>query len=220
MFDIAAQLFIGITVAVLAYVQWRVSLREERQHRKTEAEARRLQVEAEELYQKRQDEAGRIQEARQRDANMAKWGGTVIDLMAELETACNPLASEVVHKRIEFDQLGTRASALVDRGRLFFPNVKGSWQQVDDEGFRVEILDQVLRACYVARFMAARDGTDSPLLMRHHIWQARRRFVSLLQSEMRHSLREVNQASMGVSVPVDPRQWEKPTRPLRLPDQA
>lgn len=204
--DIAVQLFIGVTVALLAFVQWHVSRRDEKLHRRTEAEARRQQGRAEDLHQ-----------ARQRDANMAKWGGMVIDLMADLETACRPLASDFVHKPGEFDQLGSRASALVDRGRLFFPNVMSSSGQLDDEGIRVEILDHVLRACYVARFMAA-NGTDNPLLMRHQVWQARRRFVSLLQSEMRYSLREVTEESMGVSVPVDPHRWEKPARPLRLPD--
>jgi hypothetical protein len=206
MIEVLAEVFIGLAVAGLATVQWFILRRDgQRQHT--------LAREAEEA-QRRVDELERV---RQRDANVAAWGGAVIDLMAELEVACWPLSSEPLHRRIKFHELGHKASALVDRGRLFFPNVKQDPSNATDEGVRVRILDQVLRACYVARHLAAEGGGD-PRHMRHHVWQARRDFVALLQGEIKLSLRPVTEESVGDSVPIDPQLWSKPTKPLRLPE--
>lgn len=199
MYEVLAEVFVGVAVAGLAMVQWFISRRDSQK-------AERVRHEVEELERERQ-----------RDANVAIWGGKVIDLMSELEVACFPSSPD--HRTSAmFDELGWRASALVDRGRLFFPNVKPSSGEVEDEGIRVEILDHVLRACSVARHMAA-NGPCDPQAMRHQVWQARRNFVKLLQSEMINSLRPVTKESMGVSVPIDPRLWPPPTKPMRLPDR-
>lgn len=111
-----------IAVGVLAWVQWLVSAR-----------------------------ASQRAEARQRDAEMTRWGSDVIDMMAELETACLPIALGSHYSNQEVEHLSHHASALVDRGRLFFPNVPGGSEGPHDEGTRVKLLDEVLRACYVAR---------------------------------------------------------------------
>lgn len=154
--------------------------------------------------------------ARQRDTEMTRWGGEVIDMMAELEGACSPLADESAVSPRESDLLSQRASALVDKGRLFFPNVRPKGSRPDDEGTRVQILDEVLRACYVARHLATGGDVDR-LTLRGHVWQARRRFVSLLQKEMGKSLRKVGVDSEGQHVPLNPRFWDSPTRKLNLP---
>lgn len=206
MIEVLAEVFIGLAVAGLATVQWFISRRDgQRQHA--------LAREAEEA-QRRVDELERV---RQRDANVAIWGGQVIDLMAELEVACWPSSSEPSAEPAKFHELGQRASALVDRGRLFFPNVKPDYAPPADEGVRVRILDQVLRACYVARHMAVAREIDARL-MRHHVWQARREFVALLQGEIRESLRRVTVESAGDSIPVHPATWRKPAKPMRLPE--
>lgn len=152
---------------------------------------------------------------RQRDGEMTRWGADVIGLMAELETAASPLSAETDYTSAEIERLGHRASALLDYGRLFFANVK-SVKSHDDEGIRVKILDQVLRACYVARYLATHPDADG-FLLRRHMWEARRTFVTLLQKEMGCALKRSGIDSQGEHVPKDPLLWIQPTRQLILP---
>lgn len=179
-----------VVVGVLAWVQWLVSAK-----------------------------ASERAEARQRDTEMTSWGSDVIELMAELETACSPIAANSQYSAREVEALSHRASALVDRGRLFFPNVPGGTEGPYDEGTRVKLLDEVLRACFVARHLAAEGATDR-IKLRAQVWQARRRFVTLLQAEMGPSLRQVGEDSRGVHVPPDPSTWPDATRKLNLPSQS
>ncbi|NOV21237.1 hypothetical protein E5S70_35505 [Ensifer adhaerens] len=176
--------------------------------------------------------------SRQRDVEMTQWGHEVIDVMAEIETACFPLSPETRYSPSEIEKLSQRASALVDKGRLFFPNVKGEnhgnflglpigWpptfskakRAVDgggDKGTRVKILDYVLRGCYVARHLAVGFNGDKEAL-RAHVWQSRGDFVSLLQKEMGNSLRRRDRDDAGDHVLKDPSLWDVPERPLTLP---
>jgi hypothetical protein len=184
-----------IAVGVLAWVQWGISKKSDDQHRDAERQA----------------------EARQRDGEMTRWGFEVIELMAEVETAAHPISPETRYTNAEIEKLSHRASALLDKGRLFFPNVAGG-HGPKDEGTRVKLLDEVLRTCYVARHLAA-DGDVEREMLRRHVWQARRSFVSLLQNEMGPWLRQVGEDSMGDHVPLNPRFWEPPARKLILPHQ-
>jgi hypothetical protein len=188
----------GATVAVgiLAWVQWVISKNAEDRHRRSEQQA----------------------EARQRDGEMTRWGFDVIELMAEVETAAFPISTQTKCSHADAERLGDRASALVDKGRLFFPNVVGGREGPQDEGTRVKLLDEVLRTCYVARHLAAEGDADREVL-RTHVWQARRRFVSLLQNEMGPWLRQVGEDSKGDHVPLDPKSWDPPTRRLILPSR-
>lgn len=180
--------------------------------------------------------------SRQRDVEMTQWGHEVIDVMAEIETACFPLSPETRYSPGDIEKLSQRASALVDKGRLFFPNVKNenrgtflglmiSWPlifpkrkpAVDsggyDKGTRVKILDHVLKACYVARHLAIGFDGDTETL-RAHVWQSRGDFVSLLQEEMGNSLRRKDSDGAGDHVTKDPRFWKVPERPLTLPQSG
>ncbi|MEY9584068.1 hypothetical protein [Sinorhizobium fredii] len=179
--------------------------------------------------------------SRQRDVEMTQWGHEVIDVMAEIETACFPLSPETRYCPSEIEKLSQQASALVDKGRLFFPNVKDegrgtlfgltiSWlpafpkrKPVGDSGYdkgtRVEILDHVLRACYAARHLAIGFDGDKETL-RAHVWQSRGNFVSLLQEEMGNSLRRKDSDGAGEHVPKDPRLWGFPERALTLPQSS
>lgn len=176
--------------------------------------------------------------SRQRDAEMTQWGHEVIDVMAEIETACFPLSPETKYSPPEIEKLSERASALVDKGRLFFPNVEDrdrfnllgltmGWlptfsksKRADDmggdKGTRVKILDHVLRACYAARHLAIGYDGDKEAL-RAHVWKSRGDFVSLLQEEMGNSLRRKDSDGAGQHVPKDPRAWGKSDRSLTLP---
>ncbi|TPL19434.1 hypothetical protein FJ952_11065 [Mesorhizobium sp. B2-4-10] len=212
---VVAQMFTGFTIAGFAWVQWIISRRDEARHRAAERQAKQQEAHDEEKRRRDSDAAEVLQQARQRDAQMAAWAAEVIHLMADLEVLCYPLAVDLVPKASEFEVASAKASALVDRGRMFFPNVMLGQ---DPDGIRVQLLDHVLRCCYVARHMAAGGGGDR--VMRHHVWQARRRFVTLLQDEMKLSLRTVKEDSAGSGVLIDPRQWREPTIPLKLPYKA
>jgi len=211
--SVVADVLTALALAAFAWMQWRISRRDERDARANEAEAetqrRRAQLEQDRL----RHEADELHRVRERDTQIAAWGAEVIDVLAGLEVLCDPLANDKKPSAWEFETASARTSALVDRGRMFFPNVMIGQ---DPDGIRVQILDHILRACYVARHMAV-TGARADRLMRYHVWQARRRFVSLLQAEMKHSLRTVSEDKAGESIPIDPREWDEPTVKFKLP---
>lgn len=151
---------------------------------------------------------------RQRDSDLTRWGGDVIDLMAEVETACHPLAPDDLLDHMAVERLSHKASALVDKGRLFFPKVKERGSK--DKETRVKLLDEVLRTCYVARDLAFRGRPRDGKKLRNQVWQSRRRFVSLLQDEMKGSLKKVGKKDKGDYVGKNPRDWDEVSRNLRL----
>ncbi|MHB9445724.1 hypothetical protein ACYG9R_03000 [Mesorhizobium sp. RSR565B] len=153
---------------------------------------------------------------RERDSDLTGWGSDVIDLMAELETHCDPIVKDGTLDRAAVERLSFQASALVDKGRLFFPNVKDSPQS---DGIRTKILDEVLRACYAARYLSAHGVTNNRAL-REQVWAMRKRFVELLQQEMRPSLRKVGKDHIGQHVEMEPALWVKHRRKLVLAGDA
>lgn len=154
--------------------------------------------------------------ARQRDGEMTNWGFRVVDVMAEIETRCHPLVEGFSVESSEFERLSERASALIDQGRLFFPNVGVRKGRLDDEGIRVKVLDEVLKACYVARHCAV-FGTADGQVLRGQVWDARRRFVSLLQQAMGQSMVRGSVDSAGQHIAKDPTTWAPPSRVIGLP---
>lgn len=155
-----------------------------------------------------------VQQRRQRDAELMRWGRQVIALMAELESHCRPLRSKA-KDAVDFERveaLAAAASALVDEGRLFFSNVHrekapaGTPRLAAFSGFRPLILDEVLRAYYVARALATRGRTGGDQL-REQVWSARGRFVTCLQAEMGASLRRTSHRNMGEEIDPDPTRW-------------
>jgi hypothetical protein len=153
---------------------------------------------------------------RQRDAELTTWAHKVLETMAEIETACFPISSGTVYSPKECEILSYRASALVDKGRLFFPNVINKKSDREDQGTRVKILDQVLRACYAARYLAAEKPIDGEKL-RAHVWAARKNFTILLQAEMGKSMRKSPHDQAGEHIPLDPNSWGEAGRQLKLP---
>lgn len=154
--------------------------------------------------------------ARQRDGEMTNWGFRVVELMAEIEGRCYPLVAGSKTEGSELERLSERASALIDQGRLFFPNVGVKKGRPDDEGIRVKVLDEVLKACYVARHCAVY-GTADGEAMRGQVWDARRRFVNLLQEAMGKSMVRGTVDSAGQHIGKDPTSWLPPTRVMGLP---
>ena len=126
--------------------------------------------------------------------------------MAAVEILCEfgPLANQCERAAA----LAADASALVDQGRLFFPNVETDNLVGEDKGrgWRVAILDEVVRAYYVAKLAASEPQADLTDL-KSQVRAARRRFVKHLQAEMAASLTESSRDKIGVSVSPDPRTW-------------
>ncbi len=163
-------------------------------------------------------------QARTRDHELFDWGSEVIDLMTTLEM----LSSETVRPEHEpaFRQrcreLMAQASALIDKGRLFFPNVQTATFSIQRagkntpdrsparerayRGFRVKILDEVIRAFKVAKYLNA-NGPSQDDTVRQKMRASRRRFVSILQREMGRSLRRSSRSQTGAPVSEDPNQW-------------
>lgn len=156
---------------------------------------------------------------RQRDAELTTWAHRVLECMAEIETACFPISSGTVYSPKECEILSYKASALVDKGRLFFPNVVDRKSNSEDEGTRVKILDQILKACYAARYLAAEKPIDREKL-RAHVWGARKNFTILVQAEMGKSMRKSPRDQAGEHIPTDPNSWGEAQRQLKLPSKA
>lgn len=86
-------------------------------------------------------------------AQVRDWGGEVVDLLAHAGELCElnlvgDGSGEFTRMR---NELRSRASALLDRGRFFFPNL---------EGFRPQILDLVMIAYELIPGIADRDGAN------------------------------------------------------------
>ncbi|MBZ9996037.1 hypothetical protein [Mesorhizobium sp. BH1-1-4] len=139
--------------------------------------------------------------------------------MAELETLYHPIVTDSHLDRIAVERLSYHASALVDKGRLFFPNVKKGWRTRGD-GTRTKILDEVLRACYAARHLAERGRGPNDRLHREQVWAMRKRFVELLQKKVGPTLLKVGKDDVGQHVEMDPALWIDHRRKLVLPGDA
>jgi hypothetical protein len=165
--------------------------------------------------------------ARGRDKELFDWGGGVIDLMSAVESLADEgeTQGDTASFKVRARGLRAQASALVDKGRLFFPNVqtrglditqtkahkaqnraKGRARQTAYQGFRVKILDEVIRAVVIAEYLAV-NGPPPDQALRDRMRASRRRFVSHLQREMSRSLKRSSAEKTGESVPGDPYSW-------------
>lgn len=197
-----AAALIALAALIVSVVQWLLSQEASRRQQRAD-EAARLTDQA---AQHRLEQAGARDEALRRDSDLTTWGTQVLALMAEIEAQCWPLVSDTTLDAAYVEKLSWRASALVDAGRLFFPRVD---VPTSTKGYRVRLLDEVLRACYVARHVAAHGRHDGELL-RLQVWRARGRFVELLQAQVRMTMRPVGLADAGERVDPDPRRWPRP----------
>ena len=130
--------------------------------------------------------------------------------MAQLEMICwHP---PEFRTQSEFNQLkvqlAANASALVDRGRIFFENVpwaNPSDQADDPRGQRPKVLDEVVVAYLVACDLSYQDAARN-LFRRDELGAARRVFVSYLRAaigDAREMNCEVDAARAGRSVKLN-----------------
>jgi hypothetical protein len=76
-----------------------------------------------------------------RDSDLIKWADEVIEIMANAQKLCRERDKLIAPDEFRRGQseVRTRLSALLDRGRLFFPNTTGDADQADKEAaFRGE----------------------------------------------------------------------------------
>lgn len=116
------------------------------------------------------------------DTDVIRWSDEVISLLAEThETLCEKgvafADAEFRHRRMH---ARARLSALIDRGRLFFPNRKdgdkGADKEVGFQGSRQPALDALVEAYDLMRGAGEQPGPDRDTA--HDLNAIRRRFVA------------------------------------------
>lgn len=145
-------------------------------------------------------------ESRKRDINLTSWGFEVMEMMAELYSLCSIEGQDNAVKAAS-RRVAWKASALVEQGRMFFPNVHPTALH---KGFRPKLLDEVVRCCYVARYLSENSGPADTKILSRHVKDARKSFRIQLQKKIHTTLLHVDSEDIGGSIPVDPMTW--PTR--------
>jgi hypothetical protein len=151
--------------------------------------ARKDQARAEQRLRLMQEEELRASLDRQ----VIDWGAEVINALTDAErvarTRTHPSFGEAR------EHLMSRLSALVDRGRLFFPNVSHDLVGLDrpfaNRGFRPPILDAIMLVHERVRRLDPAGGADLVQADGGQLFEARRAFVSELQRALDPRRRKV-----------------------------
>lgn len=144
----------------------------------------------------------------ERDVELVRWAGEAIHCFARAEQFCR--SGRDVATVAAAREIAMEASALVDRGRLFFPNVKRTRSRRNPDarraGHRPAVLSELLRVYFVAMYAAEQSGEGLERFI-EPLWEARTRFVTSIQREMGRSLRETPRDMAGRSIDSDPTKW-------------
>ena len=115
-------------------------------------------------------------------ASRRAWGEAVIDAISEGAALASMGSMEPLKFFDERERCATKLSSLIDRGRLFFPNLPSSRTAKDKEsaysGRRLPLLDAIVYAFYEVETL----GLETDLDSRTFIVRCRRAFVSELQT--------------------------------------
>ncbi len=131
-----------------------------------------------------------IETLRQRvDAASLDWGNEAISLLGEAgdvaQMCTTPVPGDAIDERKR--DVARRLSAMVDRGRLFFPNIdpgsKGAEKEGAYRGHRPPILDALMYAFYEVQEISRNNG-PSPQDSANFIFDCRRLLVSELQAHL------------------------------------
>lgn len=131
------------------------------------------------------------------DAQVIRWGSTVIELLTEAErlSRARPRFSGLAAFEDARDNLISRLSAHVDQGRLFFPNVShdlvGLERPHANRGFRPPILDAIMLVHERLRRLVPDAGAEAIDRDGDSLFSARRAFVSELQRALDPRRREL-----------------------------
>ena len=133
------------------------------------------------------DEHGELR--RSIDSELVAWGVAAIERMssAHLLLATRGSGSQLAELKVKRDDLQSALSALVDRGRLYFPNHFAeldwpSWRERPsaNKGFRDPILDALMISHDELRF-ADLENPSALSEASGNLFEARRAFISRLQ---------------------------------------
>lgn len=126
---------------------------------------------------------------------VAEWGDKCIEVLQTFAIVTAACATAAGDKRTRVEQaihhLGTRASVLVEQGRMYFRNApdddgKNLWKQEAYRGTRPEILDQLVIAFAISREWETSDAARRANLVALAV-RAEQRFVTLIQMEVGRS---------------------------------
>lgn len=130
-----------------------------------------------------------------RIGEVAEWGDRCIEVLQTfaITTALCATATGDKRSRVEraIHDLGTRASVLVEQGRMYFRNAPDGdgtnlWKHEAYRGTRPEILDQLVIAFAISREWQDSDEKRREDLAALAIW-SEQRFVTLIQMEVGRS---------------------------------
>lgn len=145
-------------------------------------------------------------ERRRRDANLTAWGFEVMEMMSELHSIASfTKSSGAVSSTAE--RLAWQASALVEQGRIFFPNVH---PDKSHDGFRPKLLDEVVRCTIIAQYLREHPDVAPSRTLKDQIWIARKAFRRDLQRKIQLTLLHVDEHDIGESISHDPMTWPGP----------
>jgi hypothetical protein len=176
-----------ITAAFLALAALFISIR-----------TSRAQIEMSERLAREQS-AGREREAReqaallfeqvrmQRDSDILRWTERCIESLSDADTFCDGLIAQPFDalQSLKQDTLLARLSALIDQGRLYFPNQtpekQGPTKPAAYQGFRQRILSVLVRAYDVILKVDTATTGDAARVLCSRLINLRRTFVSEAQ---------------------------------------
>ncbi len=131
-----------------------------------------------------------LETLRQRiDGASIEWGAEAIDLLGEAGSVAYMCRSPVPNDTIDVakQDVARRISSMVDRGRLFFPNInpdsKGAEKEGAYRGHRPPVLDAMMYAYYEVQEISRNQG-PSPQDSANFIFDCRRLLVSELQAHL------------------------------------
>jgi hypothetical protein len=124
-------------------------------------------------------------------AQVRDWGGEVVQVITDAASLCEPgyMQTNCPGTATKLPDLTSRASALIERGRFFFPNAKreayGTHKSPAKRGIRPQVLDLVLISYELTRSIDPDAANDRLLLAFRALRDA---FVSTIQKSTRFSL--------------------------------
>jgi hypothetical protein len=148
----------------------------------------------------------RAAEDNKRDDELLAWSNRAIDSMSRIDALCRYSADDL--EPGEFNRrkadLAAEVSAILDQGRIFFPNVQAEGREdPTSKGLRPRILDELRLAYLIARDLSP----STPLrnkYRRTELWDARGRLVGYLRAAVGDSRkRDVPAGQSGRSVKLD-----------------
>lgn len=179
----ASDVYITLIAIAFACVQWRTSRIEEKEAR-----------------------------IRQRDADLISWGTETIFMMAKLESDCSrPDARDEFYQK-NYSQLAWKASALADQGKLYFANYmpKEGYAGKYTRGIRPKIIDEVVRAHFIAAYLAECDPDDmARRQLSANMKDARKRFIQTLQIHIEASWHYPPLEQVGDYIEPNPLSWNR-----------